>query len=630
MATGSKTTAVKAPALPVVKRRMKGAVPVFVADVPAPARCALMFRVGRRDETIRNGGVTHLVEHLALFPLGDQPYEYNGFVDAHRTVFHAAGRPEECVDFLAALTASLADLPLHRLEHEHRVLSAEGAGHGSGLVGALATYRFGPRGLGLLGYPQLGAPSLTGRQVDDWRAAHFTAGNAAIVVSGVPVESLRLTLPKGERQPTVVTPPIETELPAWFTAPGDAIGVSMVVRRGPALAAALRILEKRLQKRLRTEMAIVYYAGVSLEHLDADWTHAVVACDPVPDHATDAFTALQEELAHLAADGPDDAELEADRLVVYRGWEDPHAGYGYADLLALDELFGAERKTPAALAKGVRSVSSRDAAEALLDATKSALWALPCHVEPPSNVRRVSPSSERRLEGRRLAPTRLGIETHRPEERLVVAESGVGIDGGEWHVHVDYARCAGALAWSDGVRVLYGDDGFAVRLLPWQWEGGEQVVAQVDAGLDPALVVDMGEGSGPPPAPPPPPPAFSSRRRLVHRILAGLFLGLVGLLAVVMPFTSTTLRPTEIAGVEPPAVPVDASGYVRCGGSALSVLRNGAQVPESPAGAVVKGACEDDALVSVAVGSVCGVLFLGGSAWAGHSWVRRRKAEQPA
>jgi len=599
-------------------------VPIYVAEAQGPAMCALMFRVGRSDETLLNGGVTHLVEHLTLFPLGDQPYAYNGFVDAHRTVFHATGRPEECVEFLAAVTASLSDLPLLRLEHEHRVLSAETAGHGSGLFDELVSYRFGPRGYGMLGYPQVGAQTLTGRQVDDWRAAQFTAANAAVVVSGVPVESLRLTLPLGERHPPVMAPPIETDLPAWFTTRGHGIGVSMVAPRGAALTAALRILEKRLQKRLRTDMAVVYHAGVSTQYIDADWAHVVVGCDPLPDHATDACNALCEELARLAGDGPDPAELEADRLSVFRAWDDPQAAYGMADGLALDELFGAERRTPAAIAKSVRSVSAQDVAEALVMARRSALWALPAHVDAPSGMRAVSGSSKRRMEGRRLAPSALGADSHRPEERLVVGDGGVGIEGDGWHLHVDYRQCAGVLAWSDGARVLYGNDGFVIRLLPWQWQDGAKAVAEVDAGLDLDLVVDMGEGDGPPPAPPAAarPPSPGGLTRPWKRILAGLFLFLVGVLAVVMPFTSTTLRPTEIDGVEAAAVPVDGSGYVRCGGSALAVLRGGAEVPDSgPVTPVIKGACEDDALVSVAVGSVCAVAFVGGSVWAVRGWV---------
>ncbi|MDQ3896679.1 MAG: hypothetical protein M3326_05415, partial [Actinomycetota bacterium] len=391
---------VKSAALPAIKRRVRSGVPVFVVDGPAPARCALMFRVGRSDETLLTGGVTHLVEHLALFPLGDRPYAYNGFVEPHRTVFHAAGRPDECLEFLASVTASLSDLPMHRLEHEHRVLAAETAGHGSGLFDGLVSCRFGPRGLGVLGYPEFGARSLSAPRVDGWRAAWFTAGNAALVVSGVPVESVRLALPPGERRTPVMPPAVETDLPAWFRSPGNALGVSMVADRDPALSAGLRIAEKRLQKRLRTEMAVVYQVAVSTQYLDARTLHVVVGCDAVPEHAADARAALQEELDRLAVDGPDPGEVDTDRSAMHRDWEDRNVGYALADLLATDELLGAERRTPAAIVRAVRSVTAEQVADALDRARRTALWGLPGDTPGPSTVRAVSGSSPSRIDGR--------------------------------------------------------------------------------------------------------------------------------------------------------------------------------------------------------------------------------------
>ena len=614
---------VKAAPLPAVKRRVRGGIPVYVVDGPAPARCALMFRVGRADETLLTGGATHLVEHLALFPLGDQPYQYNGFVEAHRTVFHAAGRPDECIEFLASVTASLADLPMHRLEHEHRVLGAEAAGHGSGLFDALVTYRFGPRGLGMVGYPQFGAQSMSARQVDAWRAEWFTAANAALVVSGLPVESIRMTLPPGQRRTPTVTPAVETDLPAWFTSPGGGLGVSMVAERSPALAAGLRIAEKRLQNRLRTEMAVVYHVGGGTQYLDARTLHVVLGCDPLPGHAADALDAVQEELDRLAADGPDLEELEGDRSGLQREWEDPNAGYAIADLLATDELMGAERRMPAAIVRAVRAVTPREVAEAVNGALGTALWGVPEHVQGPSTIRQVSTSSGPRVEGRRLPPTRQATAAgQRSDARLVVGDRGVGIDcGDDVHVHVEYERCAAVLSWKDGARVLYGDDGFVLRVKPWDWKDGDKAVADVDARVSPSLVLDMGEGSGPPP---PDPKAPAPRRRLWTRIAAGLGAALALMLAVFMPFSGPDLEVSDVRAVPAESVPVDAEGYVRCGGSNLSIVRHGARIgdagPHTPA---VAEACVREATSLVVVAAIAGACFAGGAGWMLRGPIRR-------
>jgi zinc protease len=619
---------VRAPALPTVKRRIRGGIPIFAVDGPGPASCALIFRVGRADETLLTGGVTHLIEHLTLFPVGDQPYDYNGFVEPHRTVFHATGTPEECVEFLATVTESLMDLPMHRLEHEHRVLEAEARGRSSGLYDALVTYRYGPAGLGLVAYPELCIQSMSARKVDAWRAANFTAGNVALVVSGIPVEDIRLTLPGGERRPPVVAPEIETDLPGWFPYQGTAIGLSMVGPAGSALAAGARILEKRLLRRLRTEMGIVYQVGVSVQTLDGDSVHVVVASDPVPERTAEALKVLEEELAHLTDEGPDEAELHADRRALRRDFDEPQGAYALANYLAVQELLDADPRTPAAVAKVMRAVTVDDVADALATARQTALWAVPRHVEAPEHVRAVSIMSKPRTGGRRLAPVAPHVSGYEPDDRLVLGDHGVGIDGGDWHLHVDYAHCVGALAWSDGVRILYGDDGFILRLRPWEWRDGRTAVAAIDSSLDPALVVDMGEGDGPPPVemPAPRPRAERSAGPTWRRVAVALLLAFLGFMAAVVPFSSPVLQPADIVGVPVESVPVDADGDVRCGGSSIAIVRNGARVPGEVVDPRVASACQSEARSDLTSAAVFLVVFLAGTGWVVYRRVQASRA----
>ena len=63
---------------PEITRTTVDGVPVFSAPDPARLAGALMFRVGRADEPLARGGLTHMVEHLALYGLGGkQAYGYN-------------------------------------------------------------------------------------------------------------------------------------------------------------------------------------------------------------------------------------------------------------------------------------------------------------------------------------------------------------------------------------------------------------------------------------------------------------------------------------------------------------------------------------------------------------------------
>jgi hypothetical protein len=44
-------------------------VPVFWTKSGDEMRAGLMFRAGRADESLARGGITHMIEHLALYPL---------------------------------------------------------------------------------------------------------------------------------------------------------------------------------------------------------------------------------------------------------------------------------------------------------------------------------------------------------------------------------------------------------------------------------------------------------------------------------------------------------------------------------------------------------------------------------
>ena len=129
--------------------------PVWWVDAPGEFFCSLMFRVGLADETLATNGITHLVEHLALFGLGRRDHPFNGFVDDQRCVFYASGERAEVLEFIRLVAASLGELPLDRLGVERRVLRAEASSAG-GLYARLRGHRFGAAGFGLVNYRELG------------------------------------------------------------------------------------------------------------------------------------------------------------------------------------------------------------------------------------------------------------------------------------------------------------------------------------------------------------------------------------------------------------------------------------------------------------------------------------------
>jgi hypothetical protein len=68
-----------------IERGEVGGVPAYWPEgAGAPHRVALGCRVGYADETLPEHGITHLVEHLALFTLGRRLYDTNGVVGARQ------------------------------------------------------------------------------------------------------------------------------------------------------------------------------------------------------------------------------------------------------------------------------------------------------------------------------------------------------------------------------------------------------------------------------------------------------------------------------------------------------------------------------------------------------------------
>ena len=132
-------------------------VPALFARHSGPMQAGLVFRVGVADETFGRAGITHLVEHLALHRHGLTDYHFNGATKAAFTHFHVQGNEQEVVAYLHSVCASLANLPMERLETEKEILRTEEAGRESSQI---PLWRYGARGYGLASYPEFGVAQL--------------------------------------------------------------------------------------------------------------------------------------------------------------------------------------------------------------------------------------------------------------------------------------------------------------------------------------------------------------------------------------------------------------------------------------------------------------------------------------
>ena len=376
-----------------IRRETIEGLPVHWAEHDGPTMASLSFRVGTADEPVALRGITHLVEHLALFELGRRPYEYNGWVEDTQTIFAAEGELDEVLEFLRLVCAGLTNPPLERLETERRVLRAEAAGRESGSERWLKRLRYGGAGYGVSVMKEFALRWAGADELGAWIERYFTRGNAAIWLTAPPPAGLDLELPGGERRPPPAPRAIpRLELPAERREDEGEIGLLIEGERSEAFSAVTRIARERLHERLRRELGIAYDIAPGAEYLDGrrrGVTYLVSCADADAERARDELVAVLEQ---LAADGPNEAELDAEREAMRRFFADPEAAFSELDIGVRDELHGAPSHSREDVERAYAELTPAACAAVFADAWRTALLVVPEKVDgpPPSGFRRYS------------------------------------------------------------------------------------------------------------------------------------------------------------------------------------------------------------------------------------------------
>ncbi len=451
---------------------------------PGPLRAALMFRVGRRDETFVTGGITHLVEHLAMSVLPRSHVERNATVDIGTTTFTVTGRPEQVVDFLGSVCEALADLPMQRLAVEAAVLRAENGFVDHPSLTQLLVRRYGARGSGLagMGEPALGA--LTEEQVRAYAARHFVRGNAVLTLTGPPPPGLRLPLPPGappEREPNV---PLPLPLPAWSDHPVDGVAVSLLAADDEALGAGMRILRDRLEDDLRRDRGLVYEVDWSGVRTGKDTVHVGLYLDPKRADVPEVAQAAARALRAMADRGPTDDELAHDLEGFVEVMADERAVPEHLDSFAADLLNGLTPPTLEDRLAERRRVTAARVREVFRAALPSLYVLVPEEVDldraagdlglprEPDSV--FAPVTGRVVKRRLLSAAPRGAT-------LTLADAGITLTVPGLTTTVLFDDAVAVIEDPDGERRLVGIDGHNIPLVESDWKDGEAVLAAVRA-----------------------------------------------------------------------------------------------------------------------------------------------------
>jgi zinc protease len=475
--------------MPTIVRTEIDGVPTIWSPAPGPLTAALVFRIGRADERPVDGGITHLVEHLAMAPLGQPRYDHNAFVEGNRTVFFASGRPDEVTTFFDVVTRALRDIPLERLQMEREVLRRESEGREGSIVDVHRHVRFGLAGHGLVGQPEFGLSTLDGSGIDGWSKFAFTRGNAMLWMTGEPPTSLRLDLLDGERR---VPPAPQTipylNLPSHIGAvPGFGLGFMSPRRRGAGTF--LSILQRRLRQRLRLEQGLVYDVMASYEPLDADEAVGMIGTDCAPDQVDLVTDVTFDELENLINGKATGDELADELADLERAANDPTAVASLLDVMARDELLGMPARSPDERYEEQARTSAADVSEHAAGARSTAILMADTG-RLPRDFTAYPLTSPDSVSGREVKPllSVLGIGRR---QRLTIGDEGVTLRSSDGVLTtIRYQDCVLLERPADDEIVLWDRDGDRIYIPAIYWRSGGAVLAEIAAALPADILIE--------------------------------------------------------------------------------------------------------------------------------------------
>ena len=482
-----------------VVRREIGGIPAYVIRQPGPVRAALIFRVGRADESVPTAGLTHLVEHLALFPFGQQNYGFNGQVDPIGTVFWVEGTTEQVRLHLEQLCRNIADLPLGRLSTEARILVDEASRRSATVADHHGWLRYGVEGVGLTYLREFALLSPDAGAVHGWARTHFSRDNASLVWQGPDPPDLELQLGTGSREPT----PDPLDLirgRVWATGFEDTIGLSFSVQRTSSAAIGQRILARRLQQIVRFDHGVSYGINRVYQPLSSTTALSSIWAGAQRTDVPQMLDAILLAESSFAANGPTNDEIQSDREAQRVELGRPEARIGEAFRTAMQELLGAPPETFEDLEREAALVTVADIQGAYKQAAARAVLTVPQGVSRTGDFARYPELIGGRLTGRHFLnadePRFAFGRQQRPD--LVVGDEGVAILAPRGTgIRIKFSEIAGLVVSPAGAVRLIHSNGSDIFVVPEEWRHGREAVALIESSVPVGKAVRLPAPDGP-------------------------------------------------------------------------------------------------------------------------------------
>jgi predicted Zn-dependent peptidase len=462
-------------------------VPTLIAPTAGQMHAGLVFRVGRADEPLSRTGLTHILEHLTLFPFGLTDYHYNGATGPVTTTFHTAGSEQDVASFLTKVCESLAALPVDRLETEKTIVRTEWSSRTPGVNESMPLWRYGARGYGILSFREPGTYALTADEVLRWRDTWFTRENAVLWIagSGVP-EGLRLPLPSGRRQPL---PPVTSALPitpAYFAEGRQGVVFDAIVRSDAAATVYAEVLERTLFRDLRQEGGLSYSASATFEPRGDGYGTLIAAVDALPDKQAAVIGGFVDTLAKLKVGRIDTSDIGSYVAKAKDAIQHPDAEAGTLGSAAFALLTGRPVRGLEERMAELLTVTAEDVHNVALEAMQTALLQVPAgHRADWAGFAAAPTQSSHRVSGTQFRPLGSGAPN------LVLGAEGITSTREDMPVTVRFDQVAAMTTWPDGGRQLIGHDGFIISVEPTLNAIDPVSVGRIDAAVPDSLTIRM-------------------------------------------------------------------------------------------------------------------------------------------
>lgn len=457
--------------------------PAFVGETPGPAQLSLVFRAGQADETLRQRGLNHLIEHLAL---GDfAPLELvSGGVDLWSTYATVEGDDDELVPRMEEVARRFAEPPVERLEAERRIVSVEDEGSLPHMGSVLLRWLFGSQGPGLPVWDELGVVDCTPDELRAHAAQRFTAGNAALVCTR-PVAGLGtivLPLPAGRKRPIPDFQPLPIDLPCEVGA-DERMVVGGIVD-SPANGVLGALLFRRAHRIVRRERGLAYTVRAGSQPLGPSRRVHYVVADATGDDAVEAARLVIEDIRALAA-----GDLGADELAQAKADLGRTARYvpgTYLRKIAVRELGWGPQPRDRDFVAANEAVTADEVVEAAGQLRDGMLAILP-QGTTTGLLPEFSMTGDGRVEGDWYPAAGGAVDGVRG---LIVGKDGVTAEAGDdATVTVLFFAVEAAVREPGGSLVVIGHDGLIVRVDEHAFTNGRSALVAVESALRPNVFV---------------------------------------------------------------------------------------------------------------------------------------------